>query len=186
VTFPVRRPLPRTLVARPSAAGAAGKELGRAVKIGGASVLGFSPTFSGKCIWPTQRDPVTGDCKIFLGDRPGPDTSPLQIGPGTPVGDAIMGRYGAALIPGSQIIDRARCLRGMVLGNDGNCYNRSQIKNSERMWPRGRRPLLTGGDMRAISIAHRAAHRLTATAVRLQEIGLIKKPVARKPPKKKH
>jgi len=98
----------------------------------------------------------------------------------------VMGRYGAALQPGSKIIDRAVCLRGMVVADDGLCYNRSQIKNSERMWPRGRRPLLTGGDMRAISIASRAADRLTRTAVRLQDIGLIKKPVARKRPKKKN
>ncbi len=89
------------------------------------------------------------------------------------------------MTPGSRIVDRAVCLPGMVVAKDGLCYNRSQIKNSERMWPRGRRPLLTGGDMRAISIAARAASRMTRTAVRLQEIGLIKKPIARKPRKKK-
>jgi len=186
-TLPARRPLPRSVVARPSILGSRGKELGRAVKIGVVALAprSLSPSIGGRCIWPTQRDPVTGNCRIFIGDRPGLDSTPLEIGPGTPVGDAIMGRYGAALVPGSQIIDRARCLRGMVLGDDGNCYNRKQIKNSERMWPRGRRPLLTGGEMRAISIASRAAGRLTRTAVRLQEIGLIKKPVTRKPPKKK-
>ena len=101
------------------------------------------------------------------------------------VGGAVMGRYGAALTPGSRIIDRAVCLRGMQLGNDGLCYNKGQISNKERMWPRGRRPLLTGGDMRAISIASRAGRRLENTAIRLQEIGLIKKPVARKRAKKK-
>lgn len=185
VNFPVRRPAPRSLVARPSASGAAGKELGRSLKLGGAAALGLAPSIGGGCIPPFRRDPVSGDCKIFLGNRPGRDTAPLQIGPGTPVGDAVMGRYGAALVPGSRIIDRAVCLRGMVVGDDGLCYNRSQIKNSERMWPRGRRPLLSGGEMRAISIASRAAGRLTRTAVRLQEIGLIKKPVTRKPPKKK-
>lgn len=185
-TVPVRRPPPRTLVARPSAAGAAGKEFGRSVKLGGVSVVPRSFAPAGPCPPLFRPDPVTGECKIFLGDRPGRDTAPLEIGPGTPVGEAIMGRFGAGLLPGSRIIDRAVCLRGMVLGNDEICYNRKQIRNSDRMWPRGRRPLLTGGDMRAISIASRAANRLTRTAVRLQEIGLIKKPVARKPPKSKH
>ena len=189
---PIRRPPPRSTVARPSLRGAEGKELGRAIKIGPfpgsplkRRISSFAPLK--RCLPGFKVDPVTGNCvPFFLGDRPGRDDQPLQIGPGTPVGDAVMGRYGAALEPGSRIIDRAVCLRGMVLGDDGNCYNRSQIKNSERMWPRGRRPLLTGGDMRALSTAPRAAPRLTATAVRLQDIGLIKKPVAKRPPKKKH
>jgi len=38
--------------------------------------------------------------------------------------------------------------------------------------------------MRAISVASRAAGKLTRTAVRLQEIGLIKKPIVRKKLKK--
>ncbi len=135
---------------------------------------------SGPCRFPLRPDPVTGRCRVFIGDRPGRDTSPLQLGPGVPVGDATMGRYGAALVPGSRVIDRAVCLRGMVLGDDNLCYNRSQISNKERMWPRGRRPLLSGGDMRAISIASRAASRLTRTAQRLQEIGLIQKPIVKR------
>jgi len=100
-------------------------------------------------------------------------------------GEVIMGRHGAAMVPGSMIVDRAVCLKGMVVGDDGLCYNKSQIKNSERQWPRGRRPLLTGGEMRAISVAARASARITRTAVRLQDLGMIKKPVARRPSKKK-
>jgi len=189
--LPARRPPPRTTTARPSRFSAAEKEAGRMVKFsdpGKIRGITGSPertrrllTGRGRCLFPTKPDPVTGECRLFLGDRRGPDTAPLEIGPGTSVGGAVMGRYGAALEPGSQIVDRAVCLPGMVVADDGLCYNRSQIKNSERMWPRGRRPLLTGGEMRAISIASRAAGRLTRTAVRLQEIGLIKKPVARKP-----
>jgi len=95
-------------------------------------------------------------------------------------GGSVMGRYGAALSPGSRMIDRAECLRGMVLGDDGLCYNRSQITNKERMWPRGRRPLLTGGDMRAISTAARAGKRLEGATKRLQKIGLMKKPAPRR------
>lgn len=183
--FAVRRPEPRVLVARPSASGAASKELGRTVKLGGTSPTRSFTLPGGSCPPLMKPHPVTGECEFFIGDRPGRDTAPLEIGPGTPVGDAVMGRYGAGLVPGSRIIDRAVCLRGMVLGNDGICYNRKQIRNSDREWPRGRRPLLTGGDMRAIAIASRAASRLTRTAVRLHEIGLIKKPVTRKPAKKK-
>jgi len=100
--------------------------------------------------------------------------------------DVVMGRYGAAYVPGSMMVDRAVCLPGDVVGDDGLCYPRKSLKNDERAWPRGRRPLLTGGEMRAISIASRAAGRLTRTAVRLQDMGLIKKPVAKRPAKKKH
>jgi hypothetical protein len=129
------------------------------------------------CLIPGQRrDPNTGDCSFFIGEQPGPDDSPI--------GDPVMGRYGAGYMPGSQIVDRAVCLPGDVVGDDGLCYPRRSLKNDQRAWPRGRRPLLTGGEMRAISIAHRAAGRLTRTAVRLQDIGLIKKPVARKPSKR--
>jgi len=91
-----------------------------------------------------------------------------------------MGRYGAGLVPGTHVINRAVCLRGMVLGNDGLCYNKSQISNKEREWPRGRRPLLTGGDMRAISTAARAGRRLEGATKRLQKIGLMKKPAPRR------
>ena len=192
----VRRPPPRTTVARPSASGAAGKELGRQLKGGGVqSALPFTRSVEPRrvlgislpCIFPFRM--FEGKCvPPFLGDRPGPDRprgADVVLGPSAPVGDAVMGRFGAALTPGSRIIDRAVCLPGMVVAVDGLCYNRSQIKNSERMWPRGRRPLLSGGDMRAISIAARAASRLTRTAQRLQEIGLIQKPIVRKRSKKK-
>jgi len=100
-----------------------------------------------------------------------------------PVGDAVMGRYGAALTPGSMIVDRAICLKGMQLADDGLCYNKSQISNKQRMWPAGRKPLLSGGDMRAISIAARAGRRLEGATKRLQRLGMMKKPSsARRPP----
>ena len=92
------------------------------------------------------------------------------------VGEAVMGRYGAGLRPGSMLIDRAICLKGMQLGNDGICYNKSQISNKQRQWPAGRKPLLSGGDMRAISIAARAGRRLEGATKRLQRLGMMKKP----------
>jgi hypothetical protein len=91
-------------------------------------------------------------------------------------GEVVMSRYGAAMVPGYQEVQRASCLPGMVLGNDGYCYNTSQISNKERMWPKGRKPLLTGGDMAAISKAARAAGRLQRTQKKLEKIGLLKKP----------
>jgi len=107
------------------------------------------------------------------------------IFPGSPVGaarfggEAIMGQYGAGMVAGSQIVDRATCGRGMQLGNDGVCYNKSQISNKQRMWPAGRKPLLSGGDMRAISIAARAGRRLEGATKRLQRLGMMKKPARR-------
>ena len=118
------------------------------------------------CTAPLVWDPVTNRC------RPG------AFG-GQAVGEAVMGRYGAALMPGSIIIDRQTCLRGMQLGDDGLCYNKSQISNKQRMWPAGRRPLLTGGDMRAISTAARAGRRLEGATKRLQRLGMMKKPTRR-------
>ena len=94
-------------------------------------------------------------------------------------GQAVMGRYGAGVVAGSRIIDRATCLRGMQLGNDGVCYDKKQITNKERMWPAGRKPLLTGGDMRAISIAARAGTRVEGATKRLQKMGMMKKPTRR-------
>ena len=182
VKRPARNVIPRTLTARTSVGGEAGKGLGRRIKFGGpGAVTPTDLTGSQGCVLPWRPDPVTGECKIFLGDRPGSDQDPLQLGAGLPGGDTVMGRYGSALVPASKIIDRADCtfggtIRGMHLGNDGLCYNKKQITNKERMWPQGRRPLLTGGDMRAISVAARAGARLERTTKRLQKIGLMKKP----------
>ena len=165
--------VPRTLTARPTQFSAAEKELGKALKFGGSEVRrngddcprGTVPDPQGRGFCVSPRSP--------FGQRAG--AVPQAFG----VGEAVMGRYGAALQPGSQIIDRAVCLRGMQLGDDGLCYNKSQISNKQRMWPKGRRPLLTGGDMRAISIASRAGKRLERTSKRLQAIGLMKKPAPR-------
>ncbi len=185
---PARNVVPRTETARPSASGVRGQNLGRIAKFAGPRFAGTTGTTmqiagqrgsTGPCpgllsVW----DPIGRRC-INLGALPPggePATSLPFGGAGGPPGEAVMGRYGAALVPGSRIIDRAECIRGMVVGNDGLCYNKSQIKNSDRMWPKGRRPLLTGGDMAAISKAARAAGRLERTTKRLQKIGLMKKP----------
>jgi len=174
------RPVPRIQTARVTQFSQAEKQLGRQLKFGGGGGGGGGPAGLasavpdlGFCFPPWQPDPVTGRCKLFVGDRPGGEGV-------TPVGDAVLGRYGAGLSPGFMEIRRAICLPGMQLGNDGVCYNKSQISNKQRMWPAGRKPLLTGGDMRAIAIASRAGRRLEVTTKRLQKMGMMKKPATRR------
>jgi len=144
------------------------KEQGRNLKF----PLGIDT--NGDCVIPFQkRDPRTGECRFFVGDRPGRDTEGFDLG------EPVLGQYGAGVRPGSMIVDRAVCGRGMQLGNDGVCYNKAQISNKERMWPAGRKPLLSGGDMRAISTAARAGRRMELATKRLQKMGMMKKPVRR-------
>jgi len=167
-----RRPAPRTLTARPSAASAAEKELGREVKFEG-PILSAQATNGTRapCDFPRVRDSA-GRCRTPTSGEFGGE----QFG----VGAAVMGRYGTAQEPGSMIVDRAICGRGMQLGDDGLCYNKAQISNKQRMWPKGRKPLLTGGEMRAISIAATAGRRLETATKRLQRLGLMKKAAARR------
>jgi len=91
-------------------------------------------------------------------------------------GGAVMGRYGAALQPAQGNTWINRCPTGTVLGKDGLCYNKRDISNTERKWPKGRAPLLTGGQMRAIGVASAAAKKLERTTKRLQGMGMMKKP----------
>ena len=98
-------------------------------------------------------------------------------------GEAVMGRFGAALEPEVMSMTTRRCPRGAVLGLDGLCYNKRDLRNNERFWPRGRRPLLTGGEMRCISIAASAAKKLQRKEKQLQAMGMLKKPTRRAAPK---
>lgn len=99
-------------------------------------------------------------------------------------GEAVMGRYGAALQPGTRTTSTAVCPRGTVLGKDGLCYNKRDLKKDERMWPPGTKPLLTGGDVRAIRIASRAAGKLERKTKQLQKMGMLKKPTRAAPRRK--
>ncbi len=173
------------------------KQIGKQLKFGNGNGNGFSTTLpfrsavpevgsgtgcqpplvacKGNCVSPNSD--FGRRCLESIGVGVGEETFP---GGGGAVGEAVMGRFGAGLQPGVATINRAVCLTGMILGEDGLCYNKGQITNSQRMWPRGRRPLLTGGDMRAIAIAARAGRRLEATTKRLQGLGMIKKPASRR------
>ena len=167
-----RRTLPRTVTARVTQFSQAEKRLGAALKLGsGVPGLDLIP-----CRDPALVRASDGHCVAPGSPHHRQHFGGVGGGFTQPVGDAVMGRYGAALTPGSMIIDRAVCLKGMQLADDGLCYNKSQISNKQRMWPAGRRPLLTGGDMRAISIASRAGRRLDLTTKRLQRLGMMKKP----------
>lgn len=177
-----KRAIPAAFTSRPSAAGAQVKEQARVLKFGAAPGVGCNP--------PNVIDPRTGLCQRPVGGirgaverfLPGGATGFEAVGV-APVGDAVMGRFGAALQPGIMQIDRAVCLRGMVLAIDGLCYNKSQVSNKQRMWPRGRRPLITGGEMRAVAIASSAGKRLDKTTKRLRDLGLMKQlPKPRKAP----
>lgn len=95
-------------------------------------------------------------------------------------GEAVLGRYGAALVPGNRVTNVATCPRGTVLGKDGLCYNKRDLRKSERAWPPGRKPLLTGGDLNAISRAGQAARKLEHSRKTLRSLGLIKAPPKRR------
>ena len=159
-----RPTVPRTTTARITQTSIGQRQFGSLVKFGSEERfggLGVHPQDEGPCLPPLKRGPQ-GLCIA--------PTSPL--GASRLVGEATMGRYGAALIPGSQIVDRATCLRGMQLGNDGLCYNKGQITNKQRMWPAGAKPLLSGGEMNAIRTAATARGRVARAAGRL---GIIPK-----------
>jgi len=125
---------------------------------------------------------ANGQCQpLFQPPQPGIVPLGQRLIPGgatgrTEFGEAVLGQFGAALEPGFRDTQVAVCPRGTVLGMDGFCYNKRDIKNSERKWPAGRKPLLTGGEMRCISIAASAAKKLQRKEKQLQSMGMLKKP----------
>lgn len=83
------------------------------------------------------------------------------------MGEPVNGRYGVGVVPSERVTSVLDCPSGMVLGKDNICYER--LRKSERKWPPGRKPLLTGGEMNAITIAKRAAEKLHRTKKRLRK-----------------
>jgi len=132
-------------------------------------------------IFTGARDFTTGRA----GTRPQPTMAQteirtsmgLEVDPAA--GVPVMGRFGAGFEPSVFMSDTRRCGRGAVLGVDGICYNKRDLRNNERFWPRGRRPLLTGGEMRAISTASSAAKKLQRKQKQLEGLGLLKKSAPR-------
>ena len=124
-----------------------------------------------------QRVIPGGETGLEVGVTPA--AVPTAAAMGAP-GVATLGRFGAAVEPTFRSSTIRDCPRGMVLAVDSLCYSRRDVRNSERFWPRGRRPLLTGGEMRAISTAASAARKLQRKQKDLQELGLLPKPTARR------
>jgi len=125
------------------------------------------------CIPPFRRNAV-GDCVApFMGDQPGAEA-----------GAAIMGQFGAALVPEQVGTVTLRCLPGMVLGRGNLCYNKRDIRNSDRKWPKGRKPLGTPGELAALAKAASFGRRMESTVKRMQKIGVLKKPKGRSAPRR--
>lgn len=162
---------------------------------------GFFRDAGGNCI-PLQEEvrqpPVPGLPERILKHLPVPEAVTDLIFPPAPArpfaagavlpqaaefGEAVMGQFGAGLEPA--VMDRMvrQCPRGSVLGADGLCYNKGAITNRQRFWPRGARPLLTGGEMRAIGVASRAAGKVERKTKQLQKLGMLRRPTRRGAPK---
>jgi len=145
---------------------------GRGFAPGGARcATGFFLDPSGNCV-PLVTRPGTSFIDRARQFLPGGQTGQV------PFGEAVNGQFGAALEPGFRDTSTAVCPRGTVLGVDGLCYNKRDLRNSERKWPVGRKPLLTGGEMRCISIAAGAAKRLQRKQKQLMKMGMLPKPAS--------
>lgn len=96
-------------------------------------------------------------------------------------GAAVMGRFGAGYVPDSEMRLTRECLPGDVLGMDNICYPKGSIKNSERKYPRGARPLGTPGEMAALRKAASFGRRMETTVKRMQKIGVLKRPSKGRP-----
>lgn len=75
-------------------------------------------------------------------------------------GPAVKGWYGVGIVPRVEAVTTRRCPRGMALGRDGVCYDRRRLRKSDRAWDPGTKPLLTGGERRAIARAAAAGRKL--------------------------
>jgi len=108
---------------------------------------------SSECNFPRRIDPDTGECGLFLGRNKGPDRA---------VGEAVAGAFGMpAMQPAAETRTHLSCPGGMVLGRDDLCYPRAVLRRDSRFrkWRPGTRPVLTGGEVKAIAKARSAIMR---------------------------
>lgn len=131
----------------------------------GGAVEDPGPAF--ECPTPTVYDPVTGQCM-----HPGSPADVTDPGGGIPW-VPVKGKYGVAESPMTERQLHRSCRNGMVLGKDDNCYHPQTLHKWERKWPRGPRPLLTGGEMAAIRKASTAVNKIKRTKKRLKRIGTV-------------
>ena len=114
---------------------------------GGDPPSNFVPV-AGPCTIPGQRvDPVTGDCRFYLGTASGPESG----------GQAVVGGFGLpALAPAivGEINGKPvrRCNKGSVLGTDNLCYSKAVLppRSKFRKWKRPPRPIFSRSDEKAI------------------------------------
>lgn len=135
----------------------------------GTGIVGSDPG-GFPCIWPARVDPVTQECKVFVGSQEGADP-----------GKAVVGAFGLpALVPAvvGQIMKRdgstgpiLRCRRTMVLGTDNLCYPKAVLprRSKFRKWRGQVRPAVSAGDVKAIRRAAAARDRVLILA---KEVGL--------------
>ena len=117
---------------------------------------------------------------LDLGARARDLFAPVAPPIGPPPGAAMIGA--SAVAPFRTTTVTRRCGRGFVLATDGLCYDRKTLRKDQRMWPPGRKPLLTGGQLNAIAIAARAAGRIKTQTKRLQKLGMLQKPKSTRKP----
>lgn len=154
-----------------------------------AIAAGYDQLFGGGSEAPSTANPVpggtgsnlvptgngNGDCPGLFSIR-GPNGQCINLGdlaPGgapalTPqVGTPVAGLYGVGFMPSTVTRTVRQCPPGFALGKDGVCYD--GLPRSKRAHDPGRRPLLTGGDMNAITRARQAANRLLRTQKSLKK-----------------
>ena len=156
---------------------------------------GFFETPAGGCQANAQPESRLGPLRAEIGARGLQDGRAAMAPPrrGAPSNGAfdrppvptlaVTGQFGAGFEPSLISSEMLECPPGTILGKDEVCYNRRDLRNNERKWPKGRRPLLTGGEMRAISTAASAAKRLQKKQQQLRSLGLLKPLPKAKAPK---
>lgn len=128
------------------------------------------------CSWPMVRGPG-GTCIDLSALPPGGDPAVVGAGSMPPAsggyadgyGDAVRGYYGVALQPRVEARAVRKCPPGMVLGKDNLCYE--SLRKSARKWDPGMKPLMTGGDRKAIRRAASVAGKLKREQKRLKKAG---------------
>jgi len=132
----------------------------------------FNPSGSPECIWPWRRDPITGECSLFIGSTPGPDPGPVGNGGAPPVsGSRIHGEFFHADQPPVTVaVNVRRCPPGHVLGKDRWCHPKGSIPNKERLYPKPPRPLGSVREMKCVTVAGQFARRLKSKKKTLKKV----------------
>lgn len=135
---------------------------------------GITVDSQGRCIPPFRRDQF-GNCSVFAGKQKGPDDVSTGGTDMVVFSDAVTGAFGMpAIRPVNIPQNHLTCPKGMVLGEDDLCYPRQVLRRDSRFrkWKPGTRPVLTGGEVRAIATARRA---ITRGRERMSSLGVTVK-----------